>query len=697
MLKWLRTIDRFRRYVMVMVVLTIIYLVWLVLAPKGRLGFIFLILEFFMHAMVFMFAITNWKRSYRLRGGRYSMRNIVDVYICTINEPLEILERAVKSAVEIEYPNKRVYVLDDGENEETKKLCEKYQCFYLTRGKKDVSKRPFKAANLNYALKKTFGSFILTLDADQIVEPMILDDILGYFRDSKVGYLTSKQRFDVPKDDFNNDFLFYEYMQPGMAAAFSPVSTGSGVVYRRSAIEKIGGFQEWNIVEDLYTSLVLNEHGYKGVYVAQAYTIGLAPHKLKNIYKQRGLWAQDSLRLLFFRNPLLNFKLKFLQRLAYFEVGYIYLVCGIFIPGIFVLDIISLLNNEPILKVGLSYLLFKMPSFIFILHTYNLMSHGRASTSMWTAMFPVYSKAILKALLYKKPVYKPTLKKEKGRAASDIVYVLPHLFLVGASFFAMTYNFIVYGPNLLLVVKLTWIIILFLIMFPMFSLVFVLSRQSAKKELVKSLAAFACLVLLIFTYRYTGFAEKVNNYLMPFFRPKITEVIPSVSLVSKPVSREYSLKVREERGVSYSYPSLWESYESYGAKPFSEDFLGSIKPFFMVTDEKGAYYFLAEKQVFGGENVAEFDFTGYYEKLIGGGMIKEREILQREKISAGVYINVETFEYQGQEYYFTAKTYFVKINNETRILTAGFLIEFQKRSEYDRLSQKLQSDFKIKP
>ncbi|MBU1167756.1 glycosyltransferase, partial [Patescibacteria group bacterium] len=463
MFKWLTTIDRFRKYAIVMVVLTTIYLVWLVWAPKGILGAAFTILEFFMHAMVFMFVITNWTRRYAVTGGGYSMRTIVDVFISTINEPIEVIERTVKSATKINHPNTRVYILDDGCRDEVKELCDKYRVNYLSRGEDNIKDKPYKAANMNYAFERTYGQYILALDADQKVSPSIFDDVLGHFKDRHAGYVTTRQRFEVDKNDFNHDYLFYEYMQAGKASSFSPVSTGSGVVYRRSALDDIGGFQEWNIVEDLYTSVVLNEYGYKGIYVAQAYTIGLAPKRLKNIYKQRGIWAQDSLRLLFFKNPLFNTKLSVLQKITYFEVGYIYLVCGIFIPGIFILDIYSLLWNEPILKVGLSYLLFKLPSFFFILYVYNLMSRGSASTSMWTALFPVYSRATLRAMFYKKPKYKPTPKKESKRKIKDIPYVVPHLVLIGLSIFALAYNFLTYDINMLLLVKLTWIILLFII------------------------------------------------------------------------------------------------------------------------------------------------------------------------------------------------------------------------------------------
>jgi cellulose synthase (UDP-forming) len=194
----------------------------------------------------------------------------------------------------------------------------------------------------------------------------------------------------VPDDDFNHDHLFYGHMQPGKNACESAISCGSGVIYRRSALAEIGGFQEWNIVEDFYTSYVMNQHGYKNIYVSQAYTKGEAPTDLKTIYKQRGTWALDTLRMFFWKQPILNTSLTVRQRLLYFETGYIYLVSAIVIPSLYILNFYSLYNNTPILNVGLWYLVFRLPSFFLIMKVYNDLGQGSANSRMWTGLFPVF-------------------------------------------------------------------------------------------------------------------------------------------------------------------------------------------------------------------------------------------------------------------------------------------------------------------
>lgn len=119
----------------------------------------------------------------------------MDVYIPTIDEPIEILRASIKAASEISYPLLNLYVLDDGNRPDVKKIAKQYGATYLVR--KDRAIKKFKAANLNNGLKNSFGTYILTIDADNIVKPEILDDLLGHLKDISVAFVASRQTFTV--------------------------------------------------------------------------------------------------------------------------------------------------------------------------------------------------------------------------------------------------------------------------------------------------------------------------------------------------------------------------------------------------------------------------------------------------------------------------------------------------------------------
>jgi cellulose synthase (UDP-forming) len=384
--------------------------------------------------------------------------------ITTCGEPLDIIEATIASASNILYYNKKVYVLDDGNDPKVKSLAEKYGCEYLVRP--DRNQKRYKAANLNHALGKSYGNYILTLDADTKVEPEILDDLLGHFKDDSVALVASRQRFEVSKEDFNNDNVFYEYMQTGKNADNVAISCGAGVIYRRRHLKEIGGFQEWNFVEDLYTSYTLNTHGYKTLYSNQSYTLGYAPSELAIIYKQRWGWAFDTLRLWIWKNPLFNWKLSWNARFHYFELGYIYIVSGVIIPAIYVLNIYSIFAADPILNTNAIYFVFKLPSLILLLYLYDNLGQGRSSSRMWAALFPIYFWAFVRALFFVKPKYKPTVKRSKKQIQLHLI--LPQLLFILAGTIGTIYHIYVYGPTLLLGVNILWFGLMIYWLIPVF-------------------------------------------------------------------------------------------------------------------------------------------------------------------------------------------------------------------------------------
>lgn len=168
----------------------------------------------------------------------------VDVFITTYNESREILEPTVKAAVNIEWKNKTVYILDDGNRSEIKSLSDEKGCIYITRGPEwDNKPRHAKAGNVNNALLQTAGDFVLILDADQIPKQEILNQTIGYFNDPKVALVQTPQYFyNIPKGDpFGVDApLFYGPIMQGKDGWNAAFFCGSNGILRREALMQAG-------------------------------------------------------------------------------------------------------------------------------------------------------------------------------------------------------------------------------------------------------------------------------------------------------------------------------------------------------------------------------------------------------------------------------------------------------------------------
>lgn len=392
----------------------------------------------------------------------------LDIFLPIVDEDVELFEKTVLAALRIDYKNKLVYILDDGKRPEIRALCERYNVRYLNRS----STLNYKAGNLNFGLEHSQGDYILVLDADQIVEPLIASDLLGHFtNDESIAVITTRQKFDVSKYDFNNDFLFYDHMQTGKNCDNAAISVGSGVFYRRSALNKIGGFQTWNILEDLYTTFILHRNNYRSIYVNKSYTTGLAPKKLRNIYKQRSTWAHDSLRLLFRKLIFTKSGLSFSQYWHYFEVGFGYFVSAISFSILFLIfPITTIIGIEPILNLD-QYLLLRITSLCGTLFLFYLLSRLTSSSiQYWISFFPIYLKAVFLALFSNKKNYKVTKKSEQDEP-NDYIFLLPQLSILGLNIFAICMNFYYYGFDLSLysLGPFFWIMFLILCFFPLFA------------------------------------------------------------------------------------------------------------------------------------------------------------------------------------------------------------------------------------
>ena len=318
------------------------------------------------------FAFNAWFLRYHASEGVAVEKTFsVDIFIPVAGEPIELVRETIEAAIKIDYLDKRVYILDDSENAEYQKLAELLGCGYFAR--KDHSDA--KAGNMNYAFQRTEGDLILALDADQIPQPQIINALIGYFKIPKIAFVQTKQNFKVPIDDpFGNaDQIFYNVMQSGKDNDNSAFSCGSGVIYQREALMAIGGFSTWNIVEDVHTSMLLHECGWRSIYYNHTLTRGTAPADIYGVYRQRKQWAADSLRILFWDNPFFHKGLTFKQKLQYFHLGFVYLVAAFIMPFFYITPILALLTQEFVLTTDVStYVMHRFPYFIAMSLAYGI-------------------------------------------------------------------------------------------------------------------------------------------------------------------------------------------------------------------------------------------------------------------------------------------------------------------------------------
>jgi len=251
---------------------------------------------------------------------------VVDVFIPSYNEALDIVKLTIFAAQAMDWPKDklRVHVLDDGRREDFREFCEQINVNYITRD----NNRHAKAGNLNEALKVTSGEFVAFFDADHVPTRSFLQVSIGWFlKDPKLAMLQTPHFFFSPDpfeknlDTFrsvpNEGELFYGLVQDGNDLWNATFFCGSCAVIRRKPLMEVGGVAVETVTEDAHTALKLNRAGYNTAYLAIPQAAGLATESLSSHISQRIRWARGMAQIFRTDNPLFGKGLNLGQRLCY--------------------------------------------------------------------------------------------------------------------------------------------------------------------------------------------------------------------------------------------------------------------------------------------------------------------------------------------------------------------------------------------
>ena len=319
-LPWLPTNWRPVRAILIAVSIALLgrYLWWrytATLPPSSQplnfaAGIIFIFIETvaLLSAAISLFFLTGVRdRSREADEHRDWVRNepkppLVDVLICTYDEEERLLERTILGATGLDYPNFRVWVLDDGKRPWLEKLCATLKCGYITR----PDNRHAKAGNINHALGKLTEmpdppQFVAVLDADFVPGSSFLNRTMCLFHDPTVGIVQTPQHYINPDPIQTNLGLagvwpdeqryFFDIVMPAKDAWGAAFCCGTSSVTRVEALTKLGGMPTDSVTEDYLLSLRLKEIGYTTAYLNEPLTFGLAPEGLKEYITQRSRWC----------------------------------------------------------------------------------------------------------------------------------------------------------------------------------------------------------------------------------------------------------------------------------------------------------------------------------------------------------------------------------------------------------------------
>jgi cellulose synthase (UDP-forming) len=200
--------------------------------------------------------------------------------------------------------------------------------------------------------------------------------------------------------------VFYRFIQPGKNRFNAAFSVGTNVIYRRTAIESIGGMWTQSKSEDVWTSLKLHENGWKSTYISTVLAIGDTPTTIEAYTKQQLRWATGGFEILFKSNPFSRkLKLSLDQRLQYFGTATFYLMgvapgLLLLVPPLQIYFGLAPINSSVSFGTWLLYYL-GFYGMQVIVALYTIGSFRWETLMLATASFPIYGRALVNAMFNK--------------------------------------------------------------------------------------------------------------------------------------------------------------------------------------------------------------------------------------------------------------------------------------------------------
>jgi cellulose synthase (UDP-forming) len=351
----------------------------------------------------------------------------VDVYIPVYGEPVEEIQATAIAARDI-YGKHLTYILDDGDSDEVKSMAARVGVEYIRRPVHNNA----KAGNINYALSVTRGDFYLILDADFVAEPTILYETIPFFENDNLAFVQTPQFYDNQNNFVSTaaNFMqnvFYSLIQTGKNRFNAAFCVGTNVVFRRKAVESIGGMVTSSKSEDIWTSLYLHEKGYESVYIPTVLAVGKTPETLMAYSKQQLRWATGSFEIFLRANPLRRRQLTVDQRLQYFAttsyyfIGFSVLLLLLLPPLQIFFNLSPISTTIPVWQWALMYSGFYISQLVLAFYT---MGGFKFKTLMLSNVsFPIYIKAFFNALTRRDQAWHATNTTNTASYDSPFNYV----------------------------------------------------------------------------------------------------------------------------------------------------------------------------------------------------------------------------------------------------------------------------------
>lgn len=331
--------------------------------------------------------------------------NFVTVVVAAHNEEAAIVQ-TLDSIQRSSHRFFEVLVADDASTDLTGRLVRDYQVrhpemdLHIVRMSKNVG----KGAALNSALRRQArGEFVMTLDADSIIEPDAITNALSYFDDPSVAGVAANVQILQVNTALGLLQLFEHMIGYRSKKLYSLINCefvvgGVASTYRMRVLRKVDFYDTDTLTEDIGLSAKITSLGnrrFRMIYAADVVAKTEGVLTLRALAKQRYRWKYGSIQnLIKYRGMILNPGRRYTRTLTYYRMPMAVLSEFILLVSPLALTYAvywSVVMRTPALVIG-AYVTITAYTLLTVWMDENLTARERARLSLYapTAYFLFY-------------------------------------------------------------------------------------------------------------------------------------------------------------------------------------------------------------------------------------------------------------------------------------------------------------------
>lgn len=211
--------------------------------------------------------------------------------------------RLLDACVNFDYPHNRleIIVVDDS-TDGTTSVAREFETRYpnLVKVIHRNERSGFKAGALQVAMQHSSGQFICLFDADYVPPRSFLKQMIPYlylderaaFAQARWSYLDGQFSWFAKAISLAIDIYAFVDQKARSVGNLLAHFSGTCAVFRRQAIEDVGGWNPDTVTEDLDLSIRLHLKGWRYIYVPTVACPGEIPRSFDGLKLQQFRWAR---------------------------------------------------------------------------------------------------------------------------------------------------------------------------------------------------------------------------------------------------------------------------------------------------------------------------------------------------------------------------------------------------------------------